>query len=193
MISNFFPRKFLGIFILFSSLIAASLACNLPQRTSTEATPIPISPASAQELEQNIQKASEEFLETGRLELTITELQLTSLVAEKISSQAEASFTNPQIKLQDGQIQVSGDLPQNGILLPVKANLSVAANEQGNLDYDFLSASLGPLSLPENIVNQISDYVRGIIDQNITTVTGNLFIEEVTIADGVMIIKGHSR
>jgi uncharacterized protein YpmS len=180
-----------GFSILIVSLVAASLACNLPQQNSP--TPIPISPASAEELEQNIQQAAEDFEKTGQVEISITELQLTSYIAKQIQAQGDNTFSNPQVKLQDGQIQVEGDVQQNGIALPLKANVAVAANQNGTLDYDFVSASIGPFPLPENIINQISAYIGSSIDQNISTLTGNIFIEEILINDGVMFLKGRTR
>jgi len=185
------PKALFWLSILVFSLVATSLACNLPQRGTP--TAIPISPASAAELEQNVLNAAEELEKTGQVELSITEVQITSFIAEQLQAQGDGTFSNPQVILQDGQIQVKGDVQQNGIALPLKANIAVAANQNGTLDYDFVSASIGPLPLPENIINQISAYIESSVDQNISILTGNIFIEEILINDGVMFLKGRTR
>lgn len=185
------PKALFGLSILIVSLVATSLACNLPQRGTP--TAIPISPASAAELEQNVLNAAEELEKTGQVELSITEVQITSFIAEQLQAQGDGTFSNPQVILQDGQIQVKGDVRQNGIALPLKATIAVAANQNGTLDYDFVSASIGPLPLPENIINQISAYIGSSVDQNISTLTGNIFIEEILINDGVMFLRGRTR
>ncbi len=185
------PKALFWLSILVFSLVATSLACNLPQRGTP--TAIPISPASAAELEQNVLNAAEELEKTGQVELSITEVQITSFIAEQLQAQGDGTFSNPQVILQDGQIQVKGDVQQNGIALPLKANIAVAANQNGTLDYDFVSASIGPFPLPENIINQISAYIESSVDQNISILTGNIFIEEILINDGVMFLKGRTR
>jgi hypothetical protein len=43
------------------------------------------------------------------------------------------------------------------------------------------------------MINQISAYIGTSVDQNISTLTGNIFIEEILINDGVMFLKGRTR
>ena len=59
-------------------------------------------------MQNGVQTAVANAAQTGTLDLTFTEEQITSYVAIKLAEQADAPFTDPQIFLRDGKLQIFG-------------------------------------------------------------------------------------
>lgn len=177
---------------LLLTLAITSLACNLPlliQDTRSNE----ISEQAADNFEENILETVKELKETGILSLTITEAELTSSIARYLQQDPNPFFTNPQVFLRDGEIQLSGDVKQSNITLPLKASLQVQPDGNGGIDYQITSASVGPLNLPAVILNQITTQIENAVGSNITGQLPNLYVQEITISDGLLNIKGYSR
>jgi len=86
-------RLWLIIFVL----AAVSLACNLSIFSpKTPAPPIPVTTEAVQSLEETAQNAYDDFQQSGTVKLTITEAQLTSLVAIKLAESGDQTITNPR-------------------------------------------------------------------------------------------------
>ena len=194
MLSVFSKKFILYLLLIVSTLIGSSLACNLPQRgIRSVATEIPVSTASVQELENTLEQAAKTFEETGKIEVKISETQITSYVATQIQTESESPFSNPQIKLRDGQIQVEGDVEQSGFNFRLKANIAVKTDQQGGISHEIVSASLGSLPLPKNILDQVSVQIEQALENYLADQIGQIFIEEITIENGEMILRGRSR
>jgi uncharacterized protein YpmS len=181
-------------FLMVLALLIVMMACNLPQRKIADIpTPIPVTTASAQEMEDILGDAVKGFEETGTIDIEISESQLTSYIAVQLESQPDPVFQNPQIGLRDGEIQLSGDVTQGNLALPMKARIAVSATSSGNLEYEITSASLGPLPLPQSIIDQLSTQIDQVIETNFSSQLAGINISEVVIANGVMTIKGQAR
>lgn len=172
------------------SVILASLACNLPVKKSTV---IPVTTQSAGEFSANLQQAVEEAAKSGIVDFTFSESQITSFLTLQLQSQPDPILQNPQIFLQDGQIKIHGDVKQSGLLLPFKAAINVQANGSGGMDYDLDSGSVSSIPLPKSILEQIDAQARQMIDTIVAEQLSNVYIENVSIADGSMTVTGHSR
>lgn len=188
------PKK-LPLLLAGLALGLAALACNLPaaRRSTTLPPTIPVSTEAVQNLEKNLQTAATQVVKTGKAKITFTEAQLTSALALELQSQQDMPLSEPQVYLRDGQIQLTGKVSQNGITAPMQVDLTIEANVQGGLHYQIVSAKLGPLPLPQSMVNQLSSQLDQTIAKNLSPATHNLFIESVNIADGQMTISGHTR
>jgi uncharacterized protein YpmS len=190
MISKNKGYGFIGFFLLIITL--TSLACNLPMAIRGYDN-IEVSEEAAFSFEGNMQDTVEELKETGQLELTISESELTSYIQTKLNQDPNSVVRNTQIYLRDGKIQLTGDVKQGNLTLPMKASLNVQADGSGGIDYEVDSASVGPLKLPSNILNEITDQVQVFVGSSISGQIPNLYIDSITISDGFINIFGRSR
>ena len=110
----------------------------------------------------------------------------------ELSSMGEPGVSNLQIYLRDGQIKVSGDVSQNGIVLPVSIAV-LAYAEKGSLAYEILEAKAGPFTLPDTITQELKTQLDQIILAQLNPAPSDIIIESITITNGVMTITGNTR
>lgn len=186
-----FIRK-LRIVPLLVALILPVLACNLPSRPkATPAAQVPVSSQAVQSLQEALDQAAEEARKTGRVDLVITEQQLTSLIALEMQSQGEASINDVQVLLRDGKVTITGQVQQDQLQAPLEISLALSADGAGGFTYTIESAKIGPLPLPQFLLDAITEQVDQAVQENIRQVAGDIYIESVSIAGGQMAIKGH--
>ena len=174
---------FLSVFVVISGL-----ACKLPVMNNfSQTSKIPVSTESAGDFERNIETAQQEFNQTGKLVVEITETQATSYIAMQLQQQNEQVFKNPQITFRDSKIGISGDVYQGNLRLPLNAEVIVKPNGSGGLNYEIANASIGPLPLPESLLTQLISSIEKTIGVNITNNIPNFYIEEINIDQGFRI------
>jgi uncharacterized protein YpmS len=183
------------LLLVVTALLGASLACNLPSRLeqAPENTPIPVTTEAVENLQNNVASAAATAQSGQPVTLTVTEAQLTSLVAFEAEKQSEKVFQDPQVLLRDGQVQVLGKVKQSGISLPLKIVLTISADAQGKPHYQVVSANLGPLPLPQAILDQLTAQLDQAMADQLNTASNNVFVEKIDIAGGVMTITGRTR
>ena len=175
-------------------LLLVSMACNLINRSEPAATAtIPVSTEALDSLNKDIQDAGKQIESSGQATLTIDEQELTSLIAFEIQEQETPIFQDPQVYLRDGQIKILGKVQQGNTMATLELVLTVSADIDGHPDFQLVSAKLGPLPLPDVLLQQISDQLDATFTSKIEPRMDNIFIEKITIADGVMTIQGHTR
>lgn len=180
------------IIILFLS----SLACNLPGRNTTQATTLPTIPVSTEavdSLQDTLESAKEAFDNNQTVEITVSESQLTSLAAIELESDPYIPLSDPQIYLRDGQVSVFASLTQNQIAVPVEIVLELSTDSQGNLKYEIIKGQLGPLPVPDNIMNRLTSRLDQIINDKISISGQPVFIESISIGDGNLTLRGYKR
>ena len=183
-------RLWLIIFVL----AAVSLACNLSIFSpKTPAPPIPVTTESVQSLEETAQNAYNDFQQSGTVKLTITEAQLTSLVAMKLAESGDQTITDPQVYLRDGKIQVFGTVKTDNLEAKAEVIVGVGVDSSGQPDFNIESAKLGPFPLPDNLISQLETRLDLIFQQEIASLAPNTAIDSIQIADGQMVIEGHQR
>ncbi len=177
---------------------------------------IPISAEAAQSLQQAMADAVAQGALSGEFSLTISETHLTSVLALNLSQQNLAGavepvapgevaeqanpqeqitsiVSNPQVYLQDGQIQVYGTL-QYGLLSSTgRVVLSVAPDAQGNMVFELTEMDFGSLLLPDGLKSTISAALSSAINGAFGSITTGFRLESITIADGTMILTGRTR
>ena len=182
------------LLLLVALITFASLACSLPQAIlRAEPTPLPISSEAITEMQENIGDAAKAFEETGQVNLQITEVQITSYLENELSKQENPFIQNPQILLRDGEIQMTADYQQGELVFPLTASISVEADDAGKLAYELTSASIGPLALPQALIDQMLGQFQQMFENNMSSQLDRVFIETISIADGTMTIEGRSR
>jgi uncharacterized protein YpmS len=190
--------KKLHIFILIILVILASiLACNLPFSSKlSEPTQAAVTPTEGLDATQAVAEVEEEIESViatvqsgGAIEMEFTEAQLTTLAASELEKYSEVSISDIHIGLQAGQIQISGKAQSGAFNLPAEIVIAVQTDGKGGLDYQVVHAVFGPLPIPESMLNEMTQQLEiGIGDQLIGS---DVYIDDVTIENGILVIKGH--
>ena len=184
-------KKLFPFLLVLLVLIISILACNLPFPSSATPTEIPVSTEAVEQAKEQVKSAIATVQSGGDIEMQFTETQLTSLAAEELAKYAEADISNIQVGLQDGQILISARAKQGGFDLPAKIAIAVQTDGQGGFDFRVVSAAIGPLPVPDSMMDELTSQLEiGLRDQ---MVADDVYIDDISIADGLLIIKGHLR
>jgi len=174
-------------------LMVASLACNLPLRGRETPTPIPVNAASVEELATEVASAAAAAASGDSIVLEFTEEQLTSAAALELQSQGEANISDVQVFLRDGMIRITGTASQEGFDLPLSIALRVTADGQGLPRSEIVEAKVGPLSLPQSMIDQFTAGFDQLLTTKFAEEAGDVVIDSISIEDGKMTIVAHRR
>jgi hypothetical protein len=182
-----------GIFTTLSifALTLASLACSVfvggPDYPST---PIAVSTEAVGSLDDQVHAAQTAAAQSGVMMLTVTETQITSLLASKLATQTDPFLRDPQVYLRNNEIQVYGKAKQGNLEANVRIVLSASIDAEGKPVISMVSADFGPFPAPEGLNKTIS----ALIDETFTGALGpaasGLRLESITIAEGVISLTG---
>jgi hypothetical protein len=181
--------KRIGAFITI--LILTSLACQLPLRRSAtpEPTPIPVSTEAAGQVEDQLATAAAELEQTGSVTITFTEAQITSYIANKMIASNQDFFQNPQVLLQDGAIDISGQAKIG--MLSSKARLVLEPYaDQGNLYIRIRSGKFGSIPVPDATLQSLSETINQNLNELITVNGQKFWLESIQISNGTMTLSG---
>ena len=184
--------------IFLIALMLTSLACTVfvGGPDYSDLTPIPVSLEAAESLKTEMQKAFEAGTQTGVVTLTITEPQITSLLALRLLSDPNMQtdkkpiIADPQVYLRDGQMKIYGKSQQGMFAANIGVIVNMGVDELGKPKIEIASADFGPFPAPAGI----NEALTAMIDEAFTGAIGpaatGLRIESITIADGIMTITG---
>jgi hypothetical protein len=182
-----------GIFAILSifALALASLACTIfVGGPDYPAAPIPVSTEAVASLDDQVHAAQTAAAQSGLLTLTVSETQLTSLLAAKLASDPDPFLRDPQVYLRNNEIQVFGKARQGNFEANVRIVLAANIDAEGKPVITVTSADFGPFPAPEGLNKSIS----AVIDEAFTGALGpaavGLRLESITIADGLLTLSG---
>jgi len=186
-------RHTIIILAILAVLVLAALACNLPTvaisrsqpNSDTGSTVEPVIPT--QPLASNVPVNSTPFA------ITLTEGQLNAIIQQELGQQTSETIRDLQLRLQNGQIQLTGTVSQNGLNLPLNLAIAAGTNGQGGITFHIVSASAGPLPLPQSMRDQIETLFNQNLQPVVNQLTNNMYIESITIGDGIMNINGRTQ
>ena len=186
-------KKFSVLIIAIVTLLI-SLACVLniggPDYPTTS---IPISTEELSNLEQQIQQAVIDGALTGQVTLFISESQITSYLDSKLADQVNPLITNPQVYLQNGEIQIYGSSTRGYFQATVRLVLTTNIDTDGKLILELSSVDFGPFQVPENLKEAITTLVTEAYTGSLGPVATGFKIEGIVISDGMMMIIGRIR
>jgi hypothetical protein len=205
-----FKRQGIGVTILMiAALWLASLACRLGAQATVSTptveavipipatqevkTPIPIQTTVPQQAATQPPAGLQPPANPGKLSMTIDEAQLNTMVVNELNKQSNPELTNPKIQLQNGQILVSGEVNRSGLNASFSSTLTVGVTPDGHIQYNVISASLGPLPLPQAMRDQLATQLNDLMGTPQTKDGQQIYVEAVNIGNGVMTITGHVR
>lgn len=173
-------------------LALASLACSIfiggpeyPQQ------PVPISTNDVPAMQTQVAQAFLDGAASGYVTLTITEAQLTSLLAAKMEARENPPFTDPQIYLRDNQLQLYGKMTRGAFTANMLVAASVSVDPATNSPkVEIVSADFGPLEAPEGLNATVSALVAEAFTGSLGPVATGFRLESITTANGVMTLVG---
>ncbi len=181
-----------SLYLLMTSLVLASLACTIfVGGPDYPAQPIPYSPDEVTNMQNQISEAFSAGAETGVVTLQITESQLTSYMNAKLLEQETPPFTDPQVLLRNGQMQIYGKVTQGVLTANILIAMSVGIDPTtGMPSITITSADFGPFPAPEGLNTAISTIIQEAFTGSFGPVATGIRIETISIADGVMTLTG---
>ena len=176
----------------FTTLVLASFACTIfaggpdyPTQT------IPVSENEVQNMQTQIEQAFTAGAQSGVVTLQFTESQLTSYIALKLQEKTTPPFTDPQILLRDGQMQMYGKVARSMFTANILITMNVSIDETSGLPkIEIATADFGPFPAPQGINNAISAVIDEAFTGSLGPVAIGFRLESITIADGVMTMAG---
>lgn len=183
-------KKLRTLVIILSLLAAVSLACNLGRRAATPEPTVVVSTEAVESLEEAVDEAFDEAQQTGTIHLEITESQLTSIVAFELEKSGSESITDPQIQLDNGQILITVQAKATGISAEARMVMEVSPDSAGRPVFEVISAGIGPIPLPADLVSEIEVRINRAFQEQIDDAAPEMFIESIVIEGGSMRITG---
>jgi hypothetical protein len=172
-------------------LILSSLACSMfiggPEYPEGQ---IPVSTEIAGSVEEQLRQAIESAKQSGVLSFTITEAQLTSLLAQRLAADPNSFITSPQVYLRDNEIQVYGKAVQGYLQANIRITLSASVDVNGQPQIAVKAVDFGPLPVPEGINNSISAIVNEAFTGALGPAATGFRLESISIANGLMTFTG---
>lgn len=166
------------------ALALASLACTQVAvgGPTPEYPPIPVSTETVGGL---VDKFSSLGAATGEVTVSITEAELTSLVAQKNAENPDSVFSNPQIYLRDGKIKaymlVTTEQFNANALIIMTATVQ---NDQMAIGIE--SANFGPVPAPSGILDSLTSTVNDNLLSLVNKLPAGVKIKNIVIADGTL-------
>jgi hypothetical protein len=174
---------------LFAFMMLLTLACGpcslLSADLPTPPHPIAVSTESAAQLESRIQQnlggaPGQPFI------MRMTDAEVTSLVAAKLSQYGDSPVADPQIWFTKGKIYGTGRLVN---VLPIETKFFVVASariEDGQVEVDIEESSAGALPIPSRMLDTISQS----INETMNDLQLDVKVDALEILEGEAIIKG---
>jgi uncharacterized protein YpmS len=151
---------------------------------------IPVSTEALLSMNEQIQEAVISGAQSGQVTLFITESQLTSFLASKLDSQENPFITQPQVYLQNGQIQIFGTVIKGYLKATVSIIMTASIDPDGKLLLELSSADFGPLPVPESLKEIITSLVTEAYTGSLGPLATGFNLESIVIANGAMMIVG---
>jgi uncharacterized protein YpmS len=187
-------KKIKVILLIIFVIVLSSLACNLSfGRQEKQGDAILVTTESVESLQESAQEAVEGAIQSGDIEFVITEAQLTSLLTFELQERIGDQISNLQVLLQDGQIQLFGDVDTQGISATVRVIVSVRVDPVGRPVLEVVSSSIGPFPVPGELVSEVEMLMNKAFQEKIDSMAPNMHIESIVIENGMMTIIGRSK
>lgn len=179
--------------VIFTLLVLgmASLACNLPAGGQNRPTVEPtLGSEDLQNLEESLKATLQAADQSREVALTITQQQLNSLLLSKLGGQTDQPFTDPQVVLTNGKMEIYGKVNQSGVVLDSKIVLQPRVTESGEPRLDVISVDIGPFPAPDSIKNEVDEAVGSALRDYIAGQGSGFEVKSMTITEGLMTIIG---
>jgi uncharacterized protein YpmS len=173
-------------------LLLVNLACRFTaKKTQTPLETIAVSTEAVATLEAKLGESMSQAEQGQKVELSLTEEEMTSLLAQKLQGQNEFVISNPQVLLRDGKITLTGDFQTGRLNIPVTIVFEPQVNSTGQAQLELISVSMGPFSAPDSMMTTIQDLADRFLTDYLQQAGDAFFVESITVSDGTLTIKGY--
>jgi hypothetical protein len=177
----------LAIFVFVLAVLACTINIGGPDYPDRK---IPVSTQAVGDLETNIQTAVALGANTGQITFLITEAQMTSYIYYKLQGQSKPFIVDPQVYLQDDQIQIFGTAEQGYFTATVSIIITPSINEGGQLQITVTSVDFGPLPVPDGLKDLITSMISEAYTGSLGPVATGFRLEGLVVANGAMLLAG---
>jgi hypothetical protein len=173
------------------TLAFSTLACTMDLGgPAAPGAPIPTSEMAAQEILDAWKSAAAAFPSTGEVRLLITESQLTSRLAARLAESDTPVLRDPQVYLQQGQLQIYGRVQQGPFEGTVLFSISPVVNPDGTLAFELTSADLGPVPMPDGVKDSLSALITEAFAGSLGSLATGLRVTSIAIDGGELALVG---
>jgi uncharacterized protein YpmS len=173
-------------------LMLVNLACRFTSRKSvTPLATIAVSTEAVATLESKLDESINQAEQGQKVELSLTEEEITSLLAQRLQDQTEVVISNPQVYLRDGKITLTGDFQTGKLNVPVTIVFEPQVNSTGQAQLKLISVKMGPFSAPDSMVTTIQDLADRFLTDYLQQAGEAFVVESITVSDGTLTIKGY--
>jgi uncharacterized protein YpmS len=173
-------------------LLLVNLACRLTaKKTQIPLETIAVSTEAVATLEAKLDESMNQAEQGQKVELSLTEEEMTSLLAQKLQGQNEFVISNPQVLLRDGKITLTGDIQTGRLNVPVTIVFEPKVNSTGQAQLELISMSMGPFSAPDSMMTTIQDLADRFLTDYLQQAGEAFFVESITVSDGTLTIEGY--
>ena len=185
-------RRWYAFTAVLAALGLAALACS-PSfgfgAPTPPASPIPVSTEAAGQVD-GLWATAVANAHDGKVTVVMTEAQLTSYAALKLTNDANAPITDPQIYLRNGKMVLYGKIKANNITLPAALTLSVVPSAAGAVSVTIDNADVGPMPVPSSLRQTLADNINQLIAQNAGTSNTGFKVTDIAVGDGKLTVTG---
>jgi len=179
------------IFLILMTILIVTSACLINiGGPKYPAMTIAVSTEALGSLQQQLDSGLTNPTPNQPLTLFLTESELTSYLANVLSSKPDPLISNPQVFLRDGQIQVYGTATKGYFQANVMISLSATVDTQGKLTLELVSADFGPLPVPKALNSVITSLVTEAFTGSLGPMATGFRLESIVIAEGAIMIVG---
>lgn len=179
------------ILVSLVALAVAAQACCCCTILGGPQPPYTITPSdeAVRRFEERMAEAEQNA--SGVVTITVTEEEMTSLLAQAIARQEESSpISEPQVHFRDGCVEVYGTVQMaDSLALPGMVAFSVTVTD-GALDVTVEEVAVGPLPVPESALQSLTEMINQTIAKNVRVGGVEATITDVQIGAGEMTVTG---
>jgi uncharacterized protein YpmS len=154
---------------------------------------VPFSPEMGQTAQAQLKTAIAEATQSGRFTLTLTQEHLTALLNARLQERSGLNFKEPLVLLHPDVMEIYGKVQQGNVVANVKISLAVSVNAQGKPQFQIVSVVLGPLPLPQGVLESITAMLNEAFVGAVGPAATGLRLESIVIEEGRLTLRGRVR
>jgi hypothetical protein len=175
-------------------LFGAGIACRLPlQVPQPPGPPIPVSTEAFDSFKDKLNQAARLVHAGETVDISLSEEELTSAFAFYLQDQTDTNFTDPQVYLIDGEIQVFGNYQTSDSSVPLRVVFDPTVDELGIPHIDIVAVDFGRFSAPEALLTRIQGGLDNVWNELVDAAGDRLQVNTIDAADGALTIQGQVR
>ncbi len=173
------------------ALAVAAQACCCCTILGSPQPPYAISPSDEAVRRFEERMAEAEQSASGSVTITVTEEEMTSLIAQALAKREESvPISEPQVHLRNSRVEVYGTVQvTDSMALPGLVAFSIST-AGGEISVTVEEIAVGPLPIPESLSETLADTLNAALSENVRFEEVEVLITDVQISAGEMTISG---